>query len=464
MTSEVPADAARAVAFSVLRAVSERSAYANLLLPQRLRKVGLSGRDAAFATELTYGTLRRSGTYDRIAAASIDRPWDGVDPPVRDLLRLGTHQLLGMQVPSHAAVSTTVSLAKREVGPGRAGFVNAVLRRVSTQDYDAWVDALLADDPDPLEALAVRHAHPRWVVEAFDRALSARDGAGELEELLAADNQSPAVTLVARPGRCQVSELVDAGGSPGRWSPWAVIWPGGDPGQLPAVREHRAGVQDEGSQLVAAALLAAPVLPAGGSTQPERWLDMCAGPGGKAALLAAAGRQRGASLDAWELQPHRARLVEQAVGGHGSVAVRVVDAADPAVGEQGAGQYDRVLLDAPCTGTGALRRRPEARWRRRARDLPDLVALQRRLLVNAIQLVRPGGVVGYVTCSPLLEETVEVVDAVRQGLATDALEPIDARTCLPAELPGLGPGPDLQLWPHRHGTDAMFLALLRRLT
>jgi 16S rRNA (cytosine967-C5)-methyltransferase len=463
VTPQVPDDAARAVAFAVLRAVSEQGAYANLLLPQRLRKAGLSGRDAAFATELTYGTLRRSGTYDRIAAACVDRPWSGVDPPVRDLLRLGTHQLLGMQVPSHAAVATTVTLAKREVGPGRAGFVNAVLRRISTQDYDLWVDALLADTPghDDLEALALRHAHPRWVVEAFARALAARDGADELEALLAADNEGPAVSLVARPGRCDVSELLDAGGAPGRWSPWAVVWPGGDPGRLPAVREHRAGVQDEGSQLVVSALLAAPVLPAG-AAHPERWLDMCAGPGGKAALMAAVGSQQGATLAAWELQPHRARLVEQAIGGHGSATVAVVDAADPAVGDQGAGQYDRVLLDAPCTGTGALRRRPEARWRRSASDLSDLVALQRRLLANAMTLVRPGGVVGYVTCSPLLEETVEVVDAVRRALPADGFEPIDARGLLPSALPGLGAGPDLQLWPHRHGTDAMYLALLRR--
>lgn len=189
---------------------------------------------------------------------------------------------------------------------------------------------------------------------------------------------------------------------------------------------------------------------------------MCAGPGGKAALLAAVGSQRGATLDAWELQPHRARLVEKALGDHGTGTVRVVDAADPAVGEQAAGQYDRVLLDAPCTGTGALRRRPEARWRKSASDLPALVELQRRLLAQAMKLVRPGGVVGYVTCSPLLEETVAVVDAVRRALRTDAFELIDARGCLSSELPGLGAGPDLQLWPHRHGTDAMHLALLRR--
>lgn len=460
MTAD-PSLGARAVALGVLRAVTERDAYANLLLSRRLRAEGVTGRDAAFATELTYGTLRRSGTYDQILASCIDRPWDSVDAPVRDLLRLGAHQLLGMQVPSHAAVTTTVELAKRELGRGRAGFVNAVLRRVAVRAYDAWVDTLLAAaaDHDETDELALRHAHPRWVVQGFAASLVARGAGAELADLLAADNQPPGVTLVARPGRCDVSELVAEGGTPGRWSPWAVAWPSGDPSRLRAVREHRAGVQDEGSQLVAAALTAAPLVAQVGAPPQERWLDMCAGPGGKAALLAALAAGQGAHLRAWELQPHRARLVEQAVGG--AVSVHVVDAADRALGEREQRQYDRVLLDAPCSGTGALRRRPEARWRKQPTDLPGLVDLQRRLLTNALRLVRPGGVVAYVTCSPLLDETVDVV---REVVASGAVaaEQIDARPYVPGGPPGLGDGPDVQLWPHRHGTDAMYLALLRR--
>ena len=320
-------DRPRQVAYEVLRAVTEKGAYANLLLPERLRAAGLSGRDAAFATELTYGTLRRSGSYDVIAASVIDRPWADVDRPIQDLLRLGAHQLLGMNVPTHAAVTTTVDLAKSEIGPGRAGFVNAVLRRVSASTYDEWVTQLAgSDDPMLPETLALRHAHPEWLVEAFSQALVARGRpAEEIAELLAADNVAPEVTLVARPGRCTQAELIDAGARPGRWSPMAAIWPAGDPGSLPSVKTHRAGVQDEGSQLVTAALVAAPLAVSSGA---ERWLDMCAGPGGKAALLAALAEQRGASLQAWELLPHRARLVKQAVGA--GVEVRVVDAGDPA--------------------------------------------------------------------------------------------------------------------------------------
>jgi 16S rRNA (cytosine967-C5)-methyltransferase len=448
------------VAFEVLRAVSESDAYANLVLPDRLRSSGLSGRDAALTTELVYGTLRRSGSYDAIVTSCIDRPWSKVDRPIQDILRIGCHQLLGMDVPTHAAVATTVELAKAQVGRARAGFVNAVLRKVAARTYDEWVDVLaIAGDLSPAERLALQHAHPVWLVHEFSDSLAASDrDRDEVGDLLAADNRRPLVTLVARPGRCTRQELVDAGGRLGEWSSFAVVWPGGDPGSIAAVRQHRAGVQDEGSQLVTSALADADIST---GRDDERWLDMCAGPGGKAALLSAIASERGATLEAWEILPHRAALVRQAVGP--DVTVRAVDASDPErlAGPQGSeGQFDRVLLDAPCSGTGALRRRPEARWRKEPSDLPDLVAGQRRLLANALRLVRPGGVVGYVTCSPLVAETSEVVESVLAE--RHDIELMDAKRSLPPEMPDLGDGPAVQLWPHVHHTDAMYLALLRR--
>lgn len=445
-----PVDHPRLVALEVLRAVDARGAYANLLLPEQLRRSGLSGRDAAFATELTYGTLRRLGTYDEIARSCTTRPWGEVDPTVRDVIRLGCHQLLAMDVPTHAAVSTSVELA-REKSPRATGFVNAVLRAVARRGWDEWVDDLLRHRPghDEVDELALRHAHPRWIVERFAEALGP-DRVSELPDLLVADNATPEITLVARPGRATVAELVEAGARVGRWSPLAAVWPAGDPASMSAVREHRVGVQDEGSQLVALALTAAPV-----EGTESRWLDMCAGPGGKAALLAAQASSAGVSLTAWEARAHRARLVRRAVGP--GVDVATVDASAP---ERLDGpRFDRVLLDAPCSGTGALRRRPEARWRKRPDDLAELVDLQRRLLANALALVRPGGVVGYVTCSPITAETTDVVDAVLEGRGD--VERLDARPYLPATVP-LGDGPDVQLWPHVHGTDAMYLALLRR--
>jgi 16S rRNA (cytosine967-C5)-methyltransferase len=453
------ADPARLAAYDVLVAVREQDAYANLVLPPLLRERGLTGRDAAFATELVGGTLRGLGPYDVIVDHLTGR---APDPAVRDALRLGAHQLLGMRVPDHAAVSGTVEVVRTRVGHKPVGFVNAVLRRMAERDLDGWMDHL--DAPRH-----VRWSHPEWVVDALAEALAAPE---EVVALLAADNERPRVTLVARPGLSTVEELRAAaqgvvvstgsttGGSTtegstteGAVSPWAVVLESGDPGAIPAVREGRAGVQDAGSQLVALALVRATV-----EGSDARWLDLCAGPGGKAALLAALATQRGARLLANERQPHRARLVAQAL----RATTGDVVAGDGTRPAWRPGTFDRVLVDAPCSGLGALRRRPESRWRRSPDDLESLVPLQRALLTGALDSVRPGGVVVYATCSPVVAETAGVVQAVLGSQPDVLLE--DARPLLPeveradsAHLDGA-----VQLWPHRHGTDAMFLALLRR--
>jgi 16S rRNA (cytosine967-C5)-methyltransferase len=454
------ADPARQAAFDVLRAVEAEDAYANLVLPRVLRARRLSGRDAAFATELAYGALRGRGLYDAVLARCLDRPLDRLDPPLLDVLRLGVHQLLDMRVPSHAAVSESVGLARSAVGSGAGGLANAVLRRVAELDLAAWVARVAppADD-DPVGHLAVSRSHPPWVVRALRESLVASGGgADELAALLDADNARPAVALAALPGLATVEDLVAAGARPGRWSPVAAVLPAGDPGALDAVRSGRARVQDEGSQLAALALLAADV-----DGTDERWLDLCAGPGGKAALLAAAGRLRGAELTAVEVAPHRARLLEQALATvPGGWHVRVGDGRE--LGAEEPGAYDRVLLDAPCSGLGALRRRPEARWRRQPSDLAALTPLQRALLRSALDAVRPGGVVAYVTCSPHPAETFAVVDDVLRRRDDVTREDAPALVCAAAgrDVPDLGGGPTAQLWPHRHGTDAMFVAVLRR--
>ena len=442
------ADPARAAALEVLRAVRSADAYTNLALAAALKRHGLSGRDAAFATELTSGTVRRQGLYDAVLAACVDRPLAKVQARVLDALRLGTHQLLAMRVPAHAAISTTVALVRSDVGPGAAGFANAVLRRVSEHDLDTWIDRVAPDPVDDRSGyLAVAQAHPRWVVEELERAV----GQQEIEALLAADNESPGVTLVARPGRSTRAELP---GEPTRWSPYGVHLASGDPGAVPAVADGRAGVQDEGSQLVALALAAAPL-----DGRDSRWLDVCAGPGGKAALLAALASGRGAGCwptsgcptgRRWCGGPWR--------GADGVLGIVVADGTRPPWPD---GAFDRVLVDAPCTGLGALRRRPEARWRRQPADLDNLVPLQRALLGAALDSVRPGGVVLYATCSPVLAETVGVVEAVLAARDDAVLG--DAVALLPDVPDAAGPLPGtFQLWPHRHGTDAMFGALLRR--
>jgi 16S rRNA (cytosine967-C5)-methyltransferase len=444
------ADPARRVAYDLLRAVDEDSAYANLRLPALITSRGLAGRDAAFATELGYGTLRAAGVLDEVVAACSDRPIVQLDPPVLDLLRLGAYQALRTRVPPHAAVSSTVELAK-ETGNARAtGYLNAVLRRVADQDWDAWTTRLTSGAA-PLRQLAVRTAHPEWIADAFRDALGeSPDGdLAETAAALSADDERPVTHLVAWPGGLSRSELArQSGGTPGPWSPYAVRLAGGDPGGLIAVRSGEAAVQDEGSQLCALALAQTPI-----DGRDERWLDLCAGPGGKTALLAALAAERGALVTANELRPHRAELVRQATA-RWDVDVRVGDARAFAEVD---GTFDRVLVDAPCTGLGALRRRPEARWRRRPEDVPGLAVLQAELLEAALRLTRPGGIVAYVTCSPHRAETIDVIS----GPAAEGHELVDARPDF-RRVPYLGTGPTVQLWPHRHETDAMFCALLAR--
>ena len=442
------ADPARVAAYEVLEAVRADDAYTNLVLPAVLGRHGLTGRDAAFATELAAGTLRRRGSYDAVLAACVDRPLARVEPGVLDALRLGTHQLLSMRVPPHAAISTTVDLVHDKVGRGPAGFTNAVLRKAAQHDLSGWVRRV-APDPstDPTGFAAVAHSHPRWIVEQLASAV----GEEELDALLGADNVAPQVVLVARPGRADVSELP---GTRTRFSPYGVVMDGGDPASVSAVAEGRAGVQDEGSQLVALALSRAGV-----EGRDERWLDLCAGPGGKAALLAALAAGQEARLLAAELRPHRAELVVRALAGaDGVLGTVAVDGTRPAWPPE---SFDRVLVDAPCSGLGALRRRPEARWRRTPGDLDDLVPLQERLLDRALDSVRPGGVVLYATCSPVLAETAGVVRTVLGR--RDDVELRDAAPLLPEVPDAAGPLPGtLQLWPHRHQTDGMFIALLGR--
>jgi 16S rRNA (cytosine967-C5)-methyltransferase len=443
---------ARRAALDALRAVQHRDAYANLLLPGLLRSRGLTGSDAARATDLTYGTLRGLGTFDAILAACADRPLDAIDPEVLDALRLGTYQLLGTRVPAHAAVSTTVDLVRSRRGAGAAGFANAVLRHVAETDLAGWTDRLApAAAVDPVGHLAFAHQHPRWVAEAFAAALG--EHRDRLAAVLAADNAAPAVTVAALPQRSTVDELVATGARPGRWAPTAARLGGGDPTSVPAIAQGRARVQDEGSQLVTWLTAQAPI-----TGDEHRWLDMCAGPGGKTVLLAALARGRGVQLLAGELHAHRARLVARAVhdaGLHPGVAVVQADATRP---PWHVAQFDRVLLDAPCTGLGALRRRPEARWRRRPADLRTLLRLQRSLLRTALDSVRPGGVVGYVTCSPHQDETEGVLRTVLDERVD--IEVLDV-PALASHVPDAGRGRYLQLWPDLHGTDAMFLALLR---
>lgn len=446
----------RRVAYDTIRAVNGSDAYANLLLPTAIARSGLGTADAALATELTYGTLRRQGTYDAIIQIAADRSIAEIDPAVLDALRLGTHQLLSTRVASHAAVNESVELARSAGSRGASGFANAVLRRISRDTPGEWMARIAATARSDDERLGLVFSHPVWVVRAFRRALAAEHRAGELEDLLTADNVAPGVTMAALPG---LGEIPDAAQRT-PYSPFGFHVGGGDPERL--VRESHGvlRVQDEGSQLAALALTRAQPVEDG-----ERWLDLCAGPGGKTAVLAAEALRSGARLEANEVSHARAGLVRKAVAG---VPLEVPVSEEDGRVRAGTDAYDRILVDAPCTGLGALRRRPEARWRKSPSDVPGLSQLQAELLSAAIGGLRVGGVVAYVTCSPHLAETAGVVADVRRDLG-DAVEELDAREVLrgvagtPLELPAQKDGSGrAQLWPHRHGTDAMSITLLRR--
>jgi 16S rRNA (cytosine967-C5)-methyltransferase len=434
--------------------VRDRDAYANLAMPAILRRARLNGRDAAFATELGYGTCRAQGLLDSVIEACSERPLTRIEPPLLDALRLGAYQLLRTRVPAHAAVDATVELVRARAGSRSAGFVNAILRRVGENTEDEWVTRLAPDaGTDAVGHLAFRFAHPIWIARAFADALGPASGT-ELEALLRADDARPTVHLMARPGVITAEELaLGTGGEPAPYSPYGVHLESGagDPGDLDAIAEGLALVMDEGSQLVATGLAAAELDGRDGG----RWLDLCAGPGGKAALLGGLVDHIGGRLDAVEVSEHRAKLV-RSVTSELPVTVHTVDGRSAPLPD---GEFDRVLVDVPCTGLGALRRRPEARWRREPSDVAELTALQRELLAAALRHVRVGGVVGYATCSPHLAETVGVLTGVLRKHPT--VERLDTRAALP-DIPGLGDGPSVQLWPHLHGTDAMFLALLRR--
>ncbi|GAA4172573.1 RsmB/NOP family class I SAM-dependent RNA methyltransferase [Gryllotalpicola koreensis] len=449
----------RRIAYDVLSAVRESDAYANLLLPVRLERSGLSSADAALATELTYGTLRMRGYYDAVIRIAAHREIDQIEPAVRDLLRLGAHQLLSMRVPSHAAVNETVTVAAQAIGRDRVGFVNGVLRGIARTKPEKWRERVLADAGSRDEAIAELGSHPVWIVRALRQALTAErrprtDVEAELEALLEADNTAPRVNLVALPGGPGVPD----GAEPDPYSPYGFTMPG-DPFRLVRDSGGWVRVQDEGSQLAALALVAARPVRAG-----ERWLDLCAGPGGKAAVLGAEALRGGARLVANEIVPARAGLVRNAVTPLGD-AVEVVEGDGRGIPAEHAGQFDRVLLDAPCTGLGALRRRPESRWRKQPRDVAELERLQASLIDAAVEALRPGGILAYVTCSPHLGETrIAVAEALKRH--PGVLEELPTQEILqgavkqPLDL--AGDPAQVQLWPHRHNTDAMFIALLRK--
>jgi 16S rRNA (cytosine967-C5)-methyltransferase len=431
---------ARGVALAALGRVEQDGAWANLVLPGLLASSGLTVGDRAAVTDLVNGSLRLRGALDAALAPRSRQPLEALQPLVRNGLRLGAYELLFAGTAPHAALDEVVGAVRRAGNQGQAGYVNAVLRRLAASP-PRWPDPA----QDPVAWATTRGSHPEWIVrEALDRL-----GPDGLVRLVEADNARPDVTLRATPGRTTrdqlLAELAAAGvpATPSELAADCVVLGGGDPRGLAAVREGRAVVQDAAAALVAPAL---------GACQGDLVVDLAAGPGGKAGHLAALG----ARVVALELHPGRARLVRETAERLGQADRLLAVAADSTRPPLAGGRADAALVDAPCSNLGSLRRRPEARWRHHADEVPGLAALQRRLLAAAVEAVRPGGAVLYAVCTWTRAETDQVVDA---ALA-------DHPELEPAPLAGpLGPATRCQLWPHLHGGDGMFLArMVKRLT
>ena len=449
-------DRARLVAWDTICAVREDDAYANLVLPEAIDRARLNKLDASFATNLTYGTLRLQGRYDAvIARCSQDRPVDDIDAPVLDLLRMGCHQLIELGTPPHAAINETVAIARNELGQGTGGFINAILRRVS--ERGDWREVLRSTSANKEQFLSVWYSHPRWIVAELRESLAQFGREDALEDVLAADNEPAKVALRARDMSVDaLKERIERAKM--AWSapylvPAAVLLAHGNPGRLWPVQDAAAGIQDEGSQLVS--LVFANLEVSAGTD--ERWLDMCAGPGGKTATIAALAAQRGATVFANEPHAHRLDLVAEAVERFSDiVALREGDGRE--IGDLEPNGYDRVLVDAPCSGLGALRRRPEARWRKRPEDIEELTQLQGQLLDSAYQAVRPGGVLLYTTCSPVVRETAGVIEAFLARHPEAEVADVTQTANSEALVPVSSTGTTAQLWPDLHHADAMYMA------
>lgn len=529
-------------AYNLLCKIRENDAYSNLLVPASLKAGNFSAQEKGFITDCVYGTLRWQGFADAVISAACKRDKSKISADVLDILRLGTYRTLFTSEKTYAVVNSSVEIAKKRTGRGSAGFVNAVMRKIALRSRKEWESLLTSRIAKNCtdKRLAVRASHPEWIVEelrksyekagydwekirktrekselgqvsadssgksvaggsvadepvaavpiAADMTSAVPISADPIAAMLEADNAAPSVTLCARPGLAEPDEILE--NMPknvlcerGKYSPYALKIKKGGVNAIEAVKKGLAGVEDEGSQIAALALVNAPIevsekaagisikaakIEASESSKAlkisEKWLDMCAGPGGKTALLGACAAQRNATLTANEPSEHRAKLVrENCFALPAGTLEKVYERDGRELGRMFPETFDRILVDAPCSGLGSLRRRAEARWRKNRSDIKQLAEIQRELLLSAAGAVRKGGVIAYVTCSPALAETREIVDYALSERSD--LQRLDAAAVIRGFAPDIplpDSGGDVQLFEHIHDTDQMFVALLRK--
>ena len=443
-------DQARQLAVKILMEVYTQDAYANVALARNLRQTELTAQDRRFVTELVYGTVRAGETLDWILRRYVNRPLKKIEPRILAILRLGLYQLFYLdKVPAGGAGKTEVELAKKGGHRGSAGFVNAVLRTAVREPAKA---AFPTGKGHATENLALTAQHPQWLVKHWVKMF----GFDAAAALAAANNTEAPLCLRTNTLRTTPAELAQALAAadvtcmPSQWAPEGfVVTAHGALDALAPLQDGRCQVQDESSMLVAHVV----------DPQPgECIIDCCAAPGGKTTHLAQRMQNRG-RIVAGDIYEHKlARIQENADRlGISIIEPVLVDARE--IGARYAGVADRVLVDAPCSGLGVLRRKPDARWHKTLAEVQALPALQRAILQSAAQAVRPGGVLVYSTCTIERAENKDVIEAFLREHADFALEPTGHFLPLPSAH---AEDQMIQLYPHVDGTDGFFIARLRR--
>lgn len=441
----------RHAAFDLLLRLGHEQIFADRLIDRELAGTGMKGPDRGLFTELVYGILRRQGTIDHIIRQFSTQPPEKLESSVRMLLRLGLYQMFYLdRVPVSAAVNETVKLAA-DVVPRAKGFINAVLRSA-----DRGRDTLTWPSPDQDRAgyLAARHSHPRWLAEQW----LAQLGPEEAELLAAAMSEHPPLTGRVNTLKINRDELLlrltaeGVTATPTRFSPLGVTLDMAGPfDRCASFRNGLFTIQDESSQLTSLLL---------GPQPGERVLDLCAAPGGKTTALAQFMNNQG-RITACDISDQKLHLIEETAIrlGIGIITTLKADASAPQPEFREA--FDRVLVDAPCSGLGVLRRNPEGKWRRSAGDIPRLAATQRKIIAAAARCVVRGGVLVYGTCSTSIEEGEAVVADFLSRRPDFVLE--DGRKLFPGVRELFTERGMFRSWPHRHdGMDGFFAARLKR--
>ena len=442
---------AREVALNVLIAVEEEGAYSNLALTNALRRARLDARDVALTTELVYGTVGRLNTLDYYLNPSLKTPLHRLDPVVRNLLRLTAYQLFYLErVPDFAAINEAVEIAKRR-SRNASGFVNGVLRSTLRKRAEL---TLPSKQRQWARHVSLLHSHPEWMVNHWEQAY----GREEAEAICAANNVRPSFSLRANAHRITRDELLDQLKEQGIAARASEVAPSGivleeglDVTRMPAFQEGFCTVQDESSMLVAHVLAPQPG---------ERVLDCCAAPGGKTTHIAELMGDEG-EVVAVDVHEHKIELIENIAGrlGLNAIETRAGDIRD-VVGE--AGEFDRILLDAPCSGLGVIRRKPDLKWKKLPGDIEEIAEVQRDLLETVSRSLRPGGVLVYSTCTTVPEENEALVHEFL--LSHPEFEGDDIAPHLPPAVRPLAGQWSVQLFPQHVNSDGFYIARLRRKT